>query len=108
MGEIAGNMKQHPPKAAARSAAPLLCAADSDAIIILEPCTVPTVRNVSGPYRLFFYSFDCNEPKHVHVRRERMVCKFWLAPVALSFNEGFSPAELNRMYCAPKFGHIAN
>jgi hypothetical protein len=58
---------------------------------------MPTVRTVPGPYRLFFYSFDCNEPKHVHVRRERMVCKFWLEPVVLSFNEGFSPAELNRI-----------
>ncbi|MCU0502112.1 MAG: DUF4160 domain-containing protein [Anaerolineae bacterium] len=58
---------------------------------------MPTVRNVPGPYRLFFYSFDCNEPKHVHVRREQMVCKFWLEPVTLSFNEGFSPTELNRI-----------
>ena len=58
---------------------------------------MPRVKGVSGPYSLFFYSFDCNEPKHVHVRRERMVCKFWLEPVALSFNESFSPAELNRI-----------
>jgi hypothetical protein len=58
---------------------------------------MPTIRNVPGPYRLFFYSFDCNEPKHVHVQRERMVCKFWLEPVVLSFNEGFSPVELNRI-----------
>lgn len=58
---------------------------------------MPTVHNVSGPYRLFFYSFDCNEPKHVHVRRERMACKFWLEPVVISFNDGFPPAELNRI-----------
>jgi hypothetical protein len=58
---------------------------------------MPTVPSIPGPYRLFFYSFDCNEPKHVHVKRERMVCKFWLEPVALSFNEGFAPAELNRI-----------
>jgi hypothetical protein len=58
---------------------------------------MPTVRGVAGPYRFFFYSFDCNEPKHVHVRRERMVCKFWLEPVTLSFNEGFPPTELNRI-----------
>jgi hypothetical protein len=58
---------------------------------------MPTVRNVSGPYRLFFYSFDCNEPKHVHVRRERMACKFWLDPVVMSFNDGFPPTELNRI-----------
>jgi hypothetical protein len=58
---------------------------------------MPTVRTVPGPYRLFFYSFDCNEPKHVHVRRERMVCKFWLEPIILRFNERFPPAELNRI-----------
>ncbi len=26
-----------------------------------------------------------------------MVCKFWLEPIVLSFNEGFSPTELNRI-----------
>jgi hypothetical protein len=56
---------------------------------------VPTVKNIPGPYRFFFYSFDCNEPKHVHVQHERMVCKFWLEPVMLSKNYGFSPRELN-------------
>ena len=34
---------------------------------------IPTVPNIPGPYRLFFYSFDGHEPPHVHVRRERMV-----------------------------------
>jgi hypothetical protein len=58
---------------------------------------MPTVPDIPGPYRLFFYSFDCHEPPHVHVRRERMVCKFWLTPVALSVNHGFSPRELNRI-----------
>jgi len=56
---------------------------------------LPTIKDIFGPYRLFFYSFDCSEPKHVHVQRERMVCKFWLEPVALSRNYGFSPKELN-------------
>jgi hypothetical protein len=58
---------------------------------------MPTVRGIRGPYRFFFYSFDCNEPKHIHVRRERKMCKFWLDPVALGDNDGFSPAELNRI-----------
>ena len=31
-----------------------------------------------GPYRLFFYSSDCNEPMHVHVKRDRSEAKFWL------------------------------
>ncbi|MBI3636285.1 MAG: DUF4160 domain-containing protein, partial [Candidatus Rokubacteria bacterium] len=30
--------------------------------------TIPRIKNVSGPYRFFFYSFDCSEPKHVHVQ----------------------------------------
>jgi hypothetical protein len=56
---------------------------------------MPTIKGVAGPYRFYFYSFDCNEPKHVHVQREKSVCKFWLEPVALSKNYGFSPKELN-------------
>jgi len=39
---------------------------------------MPTIKGIPGPYRFFFYSFDCNEPMHVHVHveRERMSCKF--------------------------------
>jgi len=56
---------------------------------------MPTIREIPGPYRLFFFSFDCGEPKHVHVQRERKVCKFWMEPVTLASNHGFSPVELN-------------
>lgn len=56
---------------------------------------MPTIRGISGPYRLFFFSFDCNEPIHVHVQRERRVCKYWMEPVALSSNHGFSAVELS-------------
>ena len=59
--------------------------------------TMPAVQGIPGPYRFFFFSFDCNEPRHVHVRRERSVCKFWLEPVALAYNNGFSAKELNRI-----------
>jgi len=58
---------------------------------------MPTVKGIPGPYRFFFYSFDCNEPRHVHVRREKMVCKFWLDPISLGQNYGYSPRELNRI-----------
>jgi hypothetical protein len=58
---------------------------------------MPTVKNILGPYRFFFYSFDCNEPMHVHVRREKMTCKFWLEPIALGRNQGFTPRKLNRI-----------
>ena len=55
---------------------------------------MPRIKNISGPYRFFFYSFDCNEPKHVHVRRENMICKFWLEPIEFCSNHGFSAREL--------------
>ncbi len=55
---------------------------------------MPTVFIERG-YRFYFYSFDCNEPKHVHVQREGFVCKFWLQPVTLSNNHGYPPKELN-------------
>jgi len=58
---------------------------------------MPTIPDVSGPYRFFFYNFDCDEPRHIHVRREWKVCKFWLVPVALNSNNGFSAKELNRI-----------
>jgi len=58
---------------------------------------MPTVQDILGPYRLYFYSFDCNEPRHVHVRRERMTCKFWLEPIGLANNFGFTARELNQI-----------
>ena len=58
---------------------------------------MPTVKGIPGPYRFFFFSFDCNEPKHVHVQREKFICKFWLDPLDLSKNYGFSPKELGEI-----------
>jgi hypothetical protein len=55
---------------------------------------MPTIPGIPGPYRFFFYSFDCSEPMHVHVERERKVCKFWLEPIALAANDGFSAKRL--------------
>ena len=56
---------------------------------------MPTIKLIEGPYRFFFYSFDCNEPEHVHVQRETRLCKFWLKPLTLAKNQGFAPTELN-------------
>jgi hypothetical protein len=56
---------------------------------------VPKIPGIPGPYWFFFYSFDCNEPMHVHVRRDRQQAKFWLAPVSLAWNHGFGARELN-------------
>ena len=52
----------------------------------------------SGPYRIYYCSHDIqNEPPHVHVDRENLSAKFWLSPVALARNLGFSPVELRRI-----------
>lgn len=48
-----------------------------------------------GPYRFYFYSYDCGEPRHMHVDRENVSAKFWLDPdVSLAGNYGFSRKEL--------------
>jgi hypothetical protein len=55
---------------------------------------MPTIQGIPGPFRLYFYSFDCNEPMHVHAQRDRATCKFWLDPVTLASNQGLSPRDL--------------
>ena len=51
-----------------------------------------------GPYRIYIYSYDCQEPRHVHVDREDKSAKFWLDPaVVLAVNYGYSRAELRRI-----------
>ena len=54
---------------------------------------MPTILR-SGPYRVYFHSHGPNEPPHVHVDRDDQSAKFWLTPVALARNLGFSPVEL--------------
>jgi hypothetical protein len=54
---------------------------------------MPTVLR-SGPYRLFFYAGDRDEPPHVHVERDNCEAKFWLEPIRLQRSFGFRAAEL--------------
>jgi len=49
----------------------------------------------AGPYRFYFYSYDCKELRHMHVDRENMSAKFWLDPdVSLAENHDYSRKEL--------------
>jgi hypothetical protein len=57
---------------------------------------LPTVLR-SGPYRLFFYAADRDEPAHVHVEREDCGAKFWLDPVYLESSRGFGRVEIRRI-----------
>ena len=57
---------------------------------------MPTVLR-EGPYRFYFYSHEPNEPPHVHVDRDDLSAKFWLDPVSLARNFGFTARELRRL-----------
>jgi len=58
---------------------------------------MPTALRL-GPYRFYFYSYDCDEPRHMHVDREHMSAKIWLDPViALADNYGYSRRELREI-----------
>ena len=57
---------------------------------------VPSIEDI-GPYKLFFYSSEGDEPPHVHVRRDRATAKFWLNPVRLARSRRFSDHELREL-----------
>jgi hypothetical protein len=50
-----------------------------------------------GAYRFYFYSYDCAEPRHMHVDRDNMSAKFWLDPITLAENHGFGRRELREI-----------
>ena len=58
---------------------------------------MPRIKNIPGPYHIYFVSFDCHEPAHIHVVRERMETKFWLESSESAYNYGFSEKELNKI-----------
>ena len=48
-----------------------------------------------SPYRFYFFSYDCGEPRHMHVVREDMSAKFWLDRIVSLFeSHGYSRKEL--------------
>jgi len=55
---------------------------------------MPTVLQ-DGPYFFVFFSSDQGEPPHIHVKRDRLIAKFWLSPVFLAKNRGFKEHELS-------------
>jgi hypothetical protein len=57
---------------------------------------MPTVLR-SGPYRIYFFSHEPNEPPHVHVDRAGATAKFWLGPVEAARSIGFSAREMTRI-----------
>lgn len=58
---------------------------------------MPTILRIKG-YRIGFYSADWGEPPHVHVNKDANAAKFWLEPVQLAKDAGFSRHELNEIH----------
>lgn len=52
---------------------------------------MPTSLRI-GPYRFYFYAYDCHEPRHAHADRDNKMAKFWLDP---------------EVYLAESYGYIA-
>ena len=57
---------------------------------------MPTVLRVDG-FRFFFYSNDSGEPPHVHVEKGGASGKWWLDPVAMVWEDGFTRPQLRRV-----------
>ena len=58
---------------------------------------MPTALRI-GAYRFYFYAYDCDEPRHMHVDRENKSVKFWLDPDAsLAENHGYGRKELREI-----------
>lgn len=68
----------------------------SDVLYFFQELVLPTLL-ITGPYRIYFFSHEPNEPTHVHVDRDNQSAKFWLEPVSLARSIGFSAKELNRI-----------
>ncbi len=54
---------------------------------------MPTVLLWNG-YRFYFFSNEGNEPPHIHVDKAENSVKFWLEPVSLARNFGFSQRDV--------------
>ena len=50
-----------------------------------------------GPYPLFSYSLENQEPAHIQVEAAARVARFGLSPVELAANHGFRSHELTTL-----------
>ena len=59
----------------------------------------------SGPYRFYWFSNEGVEPPHIHVDRDNQSAKFWLNPVNLARNIGFSGREFQTIRSIIELNH---
>lgn len=57
---------------------------------------MPTVLRWNG-YRFYFFSNEGSEPPHIHIDKGGSSAKYWLEPVAMARNLGYSAKELKEI-----------
>jgi len=57
---------------------------------------VPTAFQ-EGPYSFRFYSSDETEPIHIHVWSDGHRAKFWMNPITLVEQRGFSKSDMQKI-----------
>ena len=57
---------------------------------------MPTIFEENG-FRFFFYSNENNEPVHIHIQKADSYSKFWLKPIRLEYNHGFSDRQIKEI-----------
>lgn len=57
---------------------------------------MPTVLRWRG-YRFYLFSNEGNEPPHIHIDKAGNTVKYWLEPVRLARNIGFSERSLREL-----------
>jgi hypothetical protein len=58
--------------------------------------SMPTVLLING-YRFFFFSNEKNEPLHIHIEKAEKYAKFWIDPLFVAINYGFTSKELREI-----------
>ena len=54
---------------------------------------MPTVLFING-FRFFFYSNEGAEPPHIHVEKGGAAGKWWISPISLAWQDGFTRTQL--------------
>lgn len=54
---------------------------------------MPTILRVGG-FRFYFYSYEPNEPAHVHIDKGNATAKIWLHDLSVARSVGFASHEL--------------
>ncbi len=57
---------------------------------------MPTILRI-GRYQFKFFSNECEEPPHIHVKAGGQEAKFWLNPIEMASNYGFKSHELKEI-----------